>query len=112
MIDFCLNDNKCYTNNELELIVQQIDILFDTTPNDVLGSDQYGSNYDRYLHNLKISNEGLRQKVLSDMSEIELFGWDYDVNVYLLEATMDDIALVNIILSNGSHKYEKTYKIV
>lgn len=112
MIDFCINTNKSYINDELDLILQQIDILFDTTPNDVLGSENFGSNYDRYLHNLNISNEGLRSQVVSDLSEIEMFGFNYNVDVYFLEATENDIALINITLFNGSDTYEKTYKIV
>ena len=112
MIDFCLNNRNSCINKEMELIIQQIDLLYDTNPNEVLGSEHYGSNYDIYLHNLNISNEGLRQQILSDLSNIEMFGYNYDVQVYMLRATAEDIAIINIVISNDINKFEKTYKIV
>lgn len=111
MIDFSLNDQKAILNSEVDLILQQIDILFDTNKNEVLGDENYGSRYDEYLYNLHISNEGLRHAVLSDIQSLELFGWIPDVKVYLLQGSEQDIALINIILTDGMDSYEKTYKI-
>ena len=52
MIDFNLNKGKAILNNDVDLILQQIDMLFDTTPNEVLGFEDYGTKYDYYLYNL------------------------------------------------------------
>lgn len=111
MIDFSLTDYKPALNSEVDLILQQIDILFDTNVNEVLGEENFGSHYDKYLYDLQISNEGLKQEVLSDIMSLELFGWEPDVEVYLLQGTEQDIALINIILKNGLEIHEKTYKI-
>lgn len=111
MIDFSINRNKGVLNNDIDLIKQQIDILFDTNKGEVLGEDQFGSQYDKYLYNLKISNESLRVNVLSDINSLELFGFVPTVDVYLLQGTEQDIAIINIQLSRDGEIYEKTYRI-
>lgn len=110
MIDFSLEGYGAI-NDEIKLIIQQIDILFETSPNEVFGSEDFGTQYDRYLHELNISNEGLRQEVLSDINSLELFGFEPEVEVYLLQGSERDIAVVNIILSRDTDVYTKTYKI-
>lgn len=110
MIDFSLDEYGAI-NDEIKLIIQQIDILFETSPNEVFGSEDFGTQYDRYLHELNISNEGLRQEVLSDINSLELFGFEPEVEVYLLQGSERDIAVVNIILSRDTDVYTKTYKI-
>ena len=67
MIDFNIDKGSPIKNSEISLILQQIDILFDTTPTEVFGDDSYGTSYDRYLYQLKISNDGLKNEVLSDL---------------------------------------------
>ena len=118
MIDFNLYDDPIQ-ENEIDLIKQQIDLLFDTNPKEVLGSPEFGSQYDRYLYNFNISNESLKMKVLSDINTLELFGYIPEVDVYMLQGTADDIAIINISFYdkqylNASHDdiiFEKTYKI-
>jgi hypothetical protein len=111
MNDFSLNTSYGSLKDEVLLIIQQLDILFDTNQGDVLGDENFGTQYDKYLHNLKISNEGLRHEVMSDLSTLELFGWVPDVEVYLLQGSQQDIALINIKLYKEDKIYEKTYKI-
>lgn len=111
MIDLSLDKEKGFLNNDIALIKQQIDILFDTNKGEVLGDDDFGTQYDKYLYNLKISNEGLKSEVLSDLNSLELFGYTPTVEVYLLQGTEQDIALINIRLSKDGTTYEKTYKI-
>lgn len=111
MIDFSLNDEKATLNNEGDLILQQIDLLFDTNKNEVLGEEDFGSQYDRYLYDLQLSNDDLKRNILSDIHDLELFGWKPEVTVYLLQGTEQDIALINIILKSDAGTKEKTYKI-
>jgi len=111
MVDFSLKRGSASCKSDIDLILQQIDILFDTTPTEVFGEEEYGTTYDRYLHQLKISNEALKQEVLSDLGNIQLFGYMPTVDVYLLQGTEDDIALIDIHLSRDDETYNKTYKI-
>lgn len=111
MIDFNIKTNSGVINKDIDLILQQIDILFDTNKGEVLGDEFFGTQYDKYLYKLNISNEGLRSEVLSDLNKIELFGFTPNVEVFLLQGTEQDIAIINIQLSRDSEIYEKTYKI-
>lgn len=111
MIDFSIKNQKGFINNDIELIKQQIDILFDTNKCEVLGEENFGTQYDKYLYNLKISNEGLKTEILSDINSLELFGFTPTVDVYMLQGTEQDIALINIQLSRDGEIYEKIYRI-
>jgi hypothetical protein len=111
MIDFNLDAGSPTKNGDVALILQQIDILFDTTQKDVLGHENFGTKYDEYLYKLDISQEGLRQTILSDIESLYLFDFTPSVEVHLLQGTERDIALVEIILVRDGEKYEKVYKI-
>ena len=111
MVDFSLKRGSASCKSDIDLILQQIDILFDTTPTEVFGEEEYGTTYDRYLHQLKISNEALKQEVLSDLGNIQLFGYMPTVDIYLIQGTEDDIALIDINLSRDDETYNKTYRI-
>lgn len=110
MIDFDLNDYPIQ-RDEYSLILQQIDILFDTKPREVLGFERFGTNYEKYLYDLKLSNDSLKYTVLADLKTLDLFGFTPDVEVYLLQGTEHDIALVEISLTRDDEHYKQVYKI-
>jgi hypothetical protein len=111
MIDFNLNKKSPINNSEIELILQQIDILFDTSPKEVLGQETFGTQYDDYLYRLNLSNEGIEQRVLNDINSLELFGFKPHVEVLLLQGTERDIALIKILLTKDQESFEQIYKI-
>lgn len=110
MLDFDLID-KPIQNDDISLVLQQIDILFDTKPKEVLGSEDFGTNYEKYLFDLNISNEAIKHSVLSDLRSLDLFGFEPTVDVYLLQGTENDIALVDIQLRREDEYYQQIYKI-
>jgi hypothetical protein len=113
MIDFNAT-NKFTTdlilNNDLMYVLQQIDLLFNTDVNDVLGSS-FGSNYDRYLYTLGMSNMGLETKIYNDLSQLDLCGFNPEVKVDIVEGTERDIAFINITIKGDYEEYNKTYMI-
>lgn len=111
MVDFNLNGNNPVNNDDISLILQQIDILFDTTPKEVFGAETFGTRYDKYLYELKLSNESIKQNILADLYSLELFGFIPTVNVHLLQGTEQDIALIEIELNREEESYTKIYKI-
>ena len=113
MVDFCLykEGGNSVLNTEVDLIIQQVDILFDTTPTEVLGAETYGTRYDDYLYNLRLSASNLETIIDQDLSQLELFGWNYKVEVHLLQGTEQDIAIINIEFHKGIESIQKTYKI-
>lgn len=112
MIDFNLNKGKAILNNDVDLILQQIDMLFDTTPNEVLGFEDYGTKYDYYLYNLNVSAESLKNIILNDINSLELFGFNVDVDVQLFNGSERDIIMIYINLYRNTETYQKTYKIL
>lgn len=111
MIDFNLKPSTPILNDDVSLILQQIDILFDTKPRELLGFEDYGTKYDTYLYNLQVSNEFLKRTVLSDLDSLELFGFKPSVEVHLLQGTEQDIALIEINLTRDEEHYQQIYKI-
>lgn len=113
MVDFSMyqKSGSATLNLEVDLLIQQVDILFDTTPTEVLGDEQFGTRYDDYLYDTRLSADNLKTIVEQDLSEINLMGWNYDVEVYLLQGTEQDIAIINITFTKGIETVQKTYKI-
>jgi hypothetical protein len=110
MIDFDLH-NKPIQNEDISLVLQQIDILFDTKPREVLGDEGFGTNYEKYLFDLNLSNEALKHTVISDLNSLDLLGFSPDVEVHLLQGTEHDIALVEINLIRDDEYYQQIYRI-
>jgi hypothetical protein len=51
-MDFHLNNGESFLKRDIDYVLQQIDMLFDTTPREVLGDTEYGTNYDGFApHN-------------------------------------------------------------
>jgi hypothetical protein len=111
MIDFSLDKLRAAQNTEINLILQQIELLFDTTQKDVLGYEEFGSQYDKYLYKLNITADNLKQRVLADLNSLELFGFKPTVEVYLCQGTEKDIALIEIDLIKNQEHYKQTYRI-
>lgn len=114
MIDFALSNkftDDVIIKNNLAYVLQQIDLLFNTDVHDVLGDNLYGSNYDKYLYTLGMSNANLEQKILHDIQGLDLMGFTPSVDVKIMEGTERDIALIDITLSGDYEKINKLYVI-
>ena len=114
MIDFSLSNkltDDIIVSNNLLFVLQQIDMLFDTDQNDVLGDNNYGTNYDKYLYTVGMSNAALEQKIIKDLNSLDLMGFSIDVKVSIVEGTERDIAFIDIIISGDYEEYNKTYII-
>ena len=114
MIDFSISNkltDKLVINNNLIYVLQQIDLLFDTDIDDVLGDSEFGTNYDKYLYTLGVSNASLELKIMNDLKKIDLCGFIPSVSVKIVEGTQRDIAFIDITLTGDYEEYNKTYII-
>jgi hypothetical protein len=113
MVDFSLykKSGKATINYEVDLLLQQVDLLFDSTPTEVLGDENFGTKYDTYLYDTKLSAANLKTIVEQDIATINLMDWSYEVEVHLLQGTEQDIAIINITFYKGVETVQKTYKI-
>lgn len=114
MIDFTMSSeysDEPTLSNELLLVLQQIDLLFRTDKDAVLGDEDFGSNYDKYLYTVGVSNYALKTKIESDIRKLSLFGYTVDVDVIFTEGTYRDIALIDITISGDYESQNRTYVI-
>jgi hypothetical protein len=116
MIDFNLFgevSDKPIINTDEEYVVQQIEMLFRTDTESVLGDLSYGTNYDRYVYGMGISNTALESKILGDLKTLDLGMFNPSVSVSFIEGTVRDIALIDItLMSDGGYEvFKKTYMI-
>lgn len=111
MIDFSADTANTIKWADRDILLQEIDLLFDTTPGEVLGQESFGTRYDRFLYNLSITNEGVRQQVLSDLSKIDMRGYVPEVEVLLMEGTEHDIAFIRISLTREGETFNRTYRL-
>ena len=111
MTDFSLDENKATLNNDVDLIKQQIDILFDTDKMEVLGDSTFGTHYEDFLYDLKMSAEAIEYAVSRDINSLNLFGYTPYVKVELYQGTENDIILVKIDLVRNVENYEIIFKI-
>lgn len=98
-------------SNDLLCLLQQVDILFNTDVCDVLGDENFGTSYDKYLYTLGMSNSALEAKILDDLYKLELFNFVPSVSVTIVEGSHRDIAFVDITFSGEYEDYNKTYII-
>ena len=114
MIDFNISNklsNDLIISNDLLCVLQQVDLLFGTDVGAILGDQQFGSNYDKYLYTLGMSNAALESKIMNDLNKLDLFGFSVNVVVRIVEGTVRDIAFIDITFTGDYEEYNKTYVI-
>ena len=111
MVDFNIKEGSPMIDDEASLVLQQIDILFDTVPGEVAGAIGFGTEYDHYMYSFNIDSIAMEEMILDDLYSLDLFGYSPEVNVMFLQGTEQDIAIINITISKGENLYKKSYKI-
>lgn len=112
MIDFSRVTSTTTIENTAEFVLQQIDILLDTDKCEVLGEPRFGSDYDKFLYELNISNTYIENYIYNNITEnVDLMGWELSVHVDLMVGTKTDIILVEISVSKNNDVFSKVYKI-
>lgn len=99
--------------NPLDLILEQIDMVLDTSRKDVLGELDYGSDLEKYLYDLRATNSQIERDVYQTISNsCDLFGCDLGVKVYITDGTIMDIIMVkiDIVDTSGNHA-ERVYRL-
>lgn len=112
MIDFCTTEGAVTLNQEVDLIMQQIEVLFDTHPGDVIGYHDFGTEMSSYLFNPNIGNKLVESEVTRYIEQnVELFGWQLKVTVEFLAGTQNDILLLKVSFYKESDIYTRIYKV-
>lgn len=113
MVDLSLDTDSVLKKTDLDNVIQQIELLFDTNPFELVGETTYGSDFEKFLWNLTASNYDIANYIRTKiMNNVDLLGFSVDVAVGLLEGTENDIILADITISRDGYEYTKTYKII
>lgn len=111
MKDFCLTEDNVLLIDEKDLLIQQIDMLFDTNEHEVYG-EIYGVRFFDFIWDLSISANEISQYTEQVIKKyINLFDWNLKVETNILQGTQNDIILINIKLYKYDTIIEKTYKV-
>ena len=112
MVDLSLDTINVSKTTDLENVIQQIEMLFDTSPFEVIGEPTYGSDFERFLWDLNASNYDIEQYIDSRIrSAVDLLGFNVETTVSLLNGTENDIILADITISRDGREYTKRYRI-
>lgn len=111
MVDFNLKEGAPMMDDEISLVLQQIDILFDTVPGEVAGAIGFGTEYDHYMYSFNIDSVAMEEMITDDILSLDLFGYYPEVHVMFLQGTEQDIAIIDITLSKNDKTYKKSYQI-
>lgn len=106
-----MEDGDPVIEDDVACLIQQINILFDTTPGDLIGDTNYGTDYRKYLYDLKLGADQLKEIMTQDILSLDLLGFTPVVEVYLMQGTEQDIALIQVDLYRSGEHYTRSYKI-
>lgn len=112
MKDLCITDTGIFASDECDLILQQIEILFDTKREDVFG-EKYGTRFSDFLWDMQVSaNEISEYTKMVIQNNVQLFNWSVSVETNIMQGTQNDIILITITLSNNfGDEREKTFRL-
>lgn len=112
MTDFCNTTDAVILENDIDLILQQIEILLDSSPGDVLGDSGFGIRFEDYLYQTSLGNNTVATRIATCiLSNVELFDWHLDVKVEFLAGTENDILMFRIEVYKETESYSKVYKV-
>lgn len=111
MVDFSINNEDVLISKDLDLVLQQIDLLFDTNTGEVF-AEEYGTWYEEFLYDLNISNNYISDYTKNMIVDnVNLLGFSVDVDTQICAGTERDIILITIELKRDYEDYSKTYKL-
>lgn len=99
MLDISLYDNIIITN-KVDAALQELDILFSTTPTEMIGNTTYGVNFLQFLWQLTPSESILEQYIFEKIEANTLYAKKlrHDISVNALYDEAEMIYVVSIVL--------------
>lgn len=80
MIDLAL-DNRVMLDNDLDLAIQELDMLFNTTCTELIGYPDYGISIETFLWTLTPTTSELKKYINNQIKEYCVFANMFKVNV-------------------------------
>lgn len=97
-IDISIEPDKKIINNKFDFILQEIGILFDTSPGEVLGEPLFGTDFEKFIWDTNVSNTQISEYILNKINSSTISGSEFNisVNTDILYGTNNDIIIVKI----------------
>ncbi len=115
VVDISSYEDIPLLNSDVDILIQSIGILFDTSIGEVIGAENFGSDFERFIWDLSISNSQISDYVRSLIFNNIYIATNFNISVStdILKGTKNDIILVSIDIENKETKktYTNTYKI-
>ena len=113
MQDFNVTEGEAIITSDIDNLLQSINVLFETYPDELIGNLSFGTDYGQYLYDLRADGESISYQVLKDLHTLDLKGFTPEVQTYILQGTEQDIILIeiNLINTQKQEKYSKVYTI-
>lgn len=112
-IDIGLYNENPILLNPFDIFVQEIDILFDTQPTEILGYPLCGIDWNNYVWDLNKSTQMISREVESIIYTYATYAskFRFTVGCEVLYGSKSDIILLTLDLWDSNDKqYKKTYK--
>ena len=109
MIDFAI-DSRIFLNDEFDIAMQELDILFNTENTELIGNPQFGTNFEQFLWQLNPSVNDLKRYIQEKISTATFLSkYVVDVNVEIVSGNFRNIYVVtiNVTAPNGETKQRK-----
>lgn len=111
MIDIGLHDNIIITN-PVDEAIQELDILFNTTPTELIGNTSYGVNFLQFLWQLTPETERIEQYIRDRITMMTYYMkfLKFDLSVSIVDDINEFMYVINItIYDENEIAKEKTY---
>ena len=113
MIDLALTDN-IFTESRIEEAIQELDILFNTVPTELIGDSTYGSNFLQFLWSLTPMEESITRYIYERIAGYTLYASSLkkEVNVTKYDDANETVYVIEISLfDENDNEYHKEYTL-
>lgn len=113
MKDLALSDN-IFTESIIEEAIQELDILFNTVPTELLGDTTYGSNFLQFLWSLTPMEESITRYIYERIAGYTVYASSLkkEVNVTKYDDVNETVYVIEISLfDENDNEYYKEYTL-
>lgn len=100
-------DSRVFLDDELDCAIQEIDMILNTSPTELIGDTQFGVELEPFLWTLTPTTTELKQYIQNKINAYSFYCKKYLVNVdcQFMRGTLRTIYLVTITLSRNDKVY-------
>ena len=69
MYDISINGNNLFVTDKIDAAIQELDLLFNTEPTELIGDVNYGTNWYNYLWSLTPMSNDLKSYITNKISQ-------------------------------------------